>query len=212
MKSRLISLLAQKQSISEEIDFLEGMQVEVTRQVKDVPKSQLITKSHETVRMLQDMTRKPLPAFNSASISLDFPSELVPSYDSTTFILRNYSRVRDTNEVVYSEPFAARGNTWRLKIYPCGNGAAKDTYISVFLEMVKGLHKISKKYEYRVEMLNTRYPTNIVVREFASDFQPGECWGYNRFFKLEALEREGYYNPEDDQVLLQDSPPSRYLS
>lgn len=29
-------------------------------------------------------------------------------------------------------------------------------------------------------------------REFSSDFQNGECWGYNRFYKLENLEKEGF--------------------
>ena len=30
------------------------------------------------------------------------------------------------------------------------------------------------------------------MREFASDFEVGECWGYNRFFRLDLLSSEGY--------------------
>lgn len=56
-------------------------------------------------------------------------------------------------EVVYSEPLMFNGLTWRLKVYPNGNGIAKGNYISIFLEMLKGLSETSK-YEYRVEMLN----------------------------------------------------------
>ena len=41
-----------------------------------------------------------------------------------------------------------------------------------------------------------------VVREFASDFEVGECWGYNRFFRLDLLASEGYLNGDNDSVVL----------
>lgn len=41
-----------------------------------------------------------------------------------------------------------------------------------------------------------------IVREFASDFEVGECWGYNRFFRLDLLASEGYHNTERDTVVL----------
>jgi tripartite motif-containing protein 37 len=41
-----------------------------------------------------------------------------------------------------------------------------------------------------------------IVREFASDFDVGECWGYNRFFRLDLLAREGYHNQENDTLVL----------
>lgn len=42
---------------------------------------------------------------------------------------------------MYSDPalITKSGLTWRLKVYPNGNGIAKGNYISVFLEMLKGL-------------------------------------------------------------------------
>ena len=40
-----------------------------------------------------------------------------------------------------------------------------------------------------------------IVREFASDFEVGECWGYNRFFRLDLLASEGYL--KDDKLILQ---------
>uniref|UniRef100_A0A1I8JRE6 RING-type domain-containing protein n=1 Tax=Macrostomum lignano TaxID=282301 RepID=A0A1I8JRE6_9PLAT len=36
----------------------------------------------------------------------------------------------------------------------------------------------------------SRDPTRNIVREFASDFDIGECWGYNRFFRLDLLSSE----------------------
>lgn len=41
-----------------------------------------------------------------------------------------------------------------------------------------------------------------IVREFASDFEIGECWGYNRFFRLDLLATEGYLNTELDTLIL----------
>jgi len=93
--------------------------------------------------------------------------------------------MRDRNfDTVYSEPLITNGLTWRLKVYPNGNGIAKNHYISVFLEMLKGLAEPSK-YEYRVEMVNKRSTQESIVREFASDFEVGECWGYNRFYRID---------------------------
>ncbi|RZF34393.1 hypothetical protein LSTR_LSTR008932 [Laodelphax striatellus] len=49
-----------------------------------------------------------------------------------------------------------------------------------------------------------------IVREFASDFEIGECWGYNRFFRLDLLASEGYLNTERDTLMLrfQVRPPT----
>ena len=69
--------------------------------------------------------------------------------------------------------------------------------MSVFLEMTEGLLEPSK-YEYRVEMISRRAPP--IVREFSSDFERGECWGYNRLFKIDNLERDGFL--DDDSLKL----------
>lgn len=39
-----------------------------------------------------------------------------------------------------------------------------------------------------------------VLREFTSDFEIGECWGYNRFFKLDVLINEGFL--QEDTLIL----------
>ena len=55
-------------------------------------------------------------------------------------------------------------------------------------------------------------PTKNIVREFASDFEVGECWGYNRFFRLDMLAAEGYLNTKSDVLVLrfQVRPPTFY--
>ncbi len=50
--------------------------------------------------------------------------------------------------------------------------------------------------------LATSDPSKNVLREFASEFEVGECWGYNRFFRLDLLASEGYLNLETDSLVL----------
>lgn len=90
-----------------------------------------------------------------------------------------------------------------MKVYPDGNGVVRGNYLSVFLELSAGLTETSK-YEYRVEMIHQQSKdlTKSIVREFASDFEVGECWGYNRFFRLDLLASEGYLNTERDTLVL----------
>ena len=88
-------------------------------------------------------------------------------------------------------------------MYPDGNGVVRGNYLSVFLELSAGLPETSK-YEYRVEMIHqgSRDASKNIVREFASDFEVGECWGYNRFFRLDLLATEGYLNTDTDTLIL----------
>ncbi|XP_073653298.1 E3 ubiquitin-protein ligase TRIM37 isoform X11 [Tursiops truncatus] len=89
-----------------------------------------------------------------------------------------------------------------------GNGVVRGYYLSVFLELSAGLPETSNlfnfRYEYRVEMVHQSCndPTKNIIREFASDFEVGECWGYNRFFRLDLLANEGYLNRQNDTVIL----------
>lgn len=46
-------------------------------------------------------------------------------------------------------------------------------------------------------MMNQKNPNVVILREFSSEFESGECWGYNRFFKLDLLEKEGYLTESD---------------
>ena len=75
--------------------------------------------------------------------------------------------------------------------------------MSVFLELNQGFSG-SAKYEYRVSMVHVSLNSErTVYREFSSDFEPGECWGYNRFYRLEHLLSKGYTDSVEDTLTLQ---------
>ena len=84
-------------------------------------------------------------------------------------------------------------------MYPFGNGNARNVYLSVFLEM-GSRESGPRRYEYKVEMVNQVQQNSSVVREFSSEFESGECWGYNRFFRIDLLEKDGYLTMEDKLV------------
>lgn len=78
----------------------------------------------------------------------------------------------------------------------------------------KTIDHCDSRYEYRVEMVHqaSRDSSKNIVREFASDFEVGECWGYNRFFRLDLLATEGYLDTKNDTLILrfQVRPPTFY--
>ncbi|XP_069082501.1 E3 ubiquitin-protein ligase TRIM37 isoform X1 [Pleurodeles waltl] len=203
LKNKLITLMDQKKSLTQETELLESLLQEVEHQLRSCSKSELISKSTEILQMFQQVHRKPMASFVTTPVPPDFNSELVPAYDSSTFVLENFSTLRQRADPVYSPPLQVAGLCWRLKVYPDGNGVVRGYYLSVFLELSAGLPETSK-YEYRVEMVHqcSNDPSKNIIREFASDFEVGECWGYNRFFRLDLLANEGYLNRPNDTVVL----------
>ncbi|XP_061383506.1 E3 ubiquitin-protein ligase TRIM37-like isoform X4 [Danaus plexippus] len=219
LKAKLLTLMGQKNSLTQETEQLEHLLQEIEHQLHSSTRSELIAKSGDLSKMIHQVRKKPMASFVTAPVPADFHrqvqfyNEIVPSYDSSTFPLSNFTQLQHAASPVYSAPLHVNGLCWRLKVYPDGNGVVRGNYLSVFLELSAGLPETSK-YEYRVEMLHqvSRDPSKNIVREFASDFEVGECWGYNRFFRLDLLASEGYLNPDTDTLILrfQVRPPTFY--
>ncbi|XP_064612300.1 E3 ubiquitin-protein ligase TRIM37-like isoform X2 [Liolophura sinensis] len=213
LKSKILTLMAQRGQQTQETQLLESLIQEVQHQISICGKSELIKKSSELLQMFHQVHRKPMASFVTAPVPADFTSEIVPQYDSSTFVMNNFSLLQQRADPVYSQLLSVSGLSWRLKVYPDGNGVVRGNYLSVFLELSNGLLETSK-YEYRVEMVHqaSRDSSKNIVREFASDFEVGECWGYNRFFRLDLLASEGYLSTENDTLILrfQVRPPTFY--
>ncbi|XP_033302690.1 uncharacterized protein LOC117154301 isoform X1 [Bombus vancouverensis nearcticus] len=213
LKAKLLTLMGQKNSLTLETEQLEALLQEVEHQLHTCTRSELIIKSTDLSRMIHQVRKKPMTSFVTAPVPADFHSEIVPGYDSATFAMQNFTQLQLKADPVYSAPLHVNGLCWRLKVYPDGNGVVRGNYLSVFLELSAGLPETSK-YEYRVEMIHqgSRDTSKNIVREFASDFEIGECWGYNRFFRLDLLATEGYLNTELDTLILrfQVRPPTFY--
>lgn len=211
LKSKLLTLMGQRGQLTQETELFDSLIEKVEDQVAHSSKAELIARSEELLAIFKQMYKRPMASLVTAPVPTDFTSEIVPPYDSSTFVMNNFSALQQRADPVYSQPLQVNGLSWRLKVYPDGNGVVRGNYLSVFLELSAGLPETSK-YEYRVEMVHqaSRDASKNIVREFASDFEVGECWGYNRFFRLDLLAMEGYLNTETDSLTLrfQVRPPT----
>ncbi|CAF1442576.1 unnamed protein product [Adineta ricciae] len=211
LKIKLDALNVQRLQFSRETELIEHVLQDIEHRVSTSGKAEVIGKQQDLLNSIQMIYRKPMASFVTTPVPCDFPSEIVPQYDSSTFVITTFSILRHNVDPIYSQPLHVNGLTWRLKVYPDGNGTVRGTYLSVFLELTNGLNEPSK-YEYRVEMIHqlSKDPSKNIVREFASDFEVGECWGYNRFFLLDALISEGFLDTESDILILrfQVRPPT----
>ncbi|XP_059614605.1 E3 ubiquitin-protein ligase TRIM37-like [Phlebotomus argentipes] len=201
LKGKLITLMRQKRSLTQETEQLERLLKETEHQLSTCSRSQLIMKSPELLKIIHQVRIKPMSSYVTASMPADFTSEMVPMYDSCSFVLDKFASLQQKGLPVYSQPLKVNGLCWRLKVYPFGNGVVRGEYLSVFLELTAG-HPGSNKYEYRIQMLHDVNASKEISREFVSDFEIGECWGYNRFFRLDLLATEGYWNVTADTLNL----------
>ncbi|XP_022697638.1 E3 ubiquitin-protein ligase TRIM37-like isoform X2 [Varroa jacobsoni] len=200
LKAKQRFLTQQSALISKETEHLEHVVQSVERKLQQSPKSELIRHTQDLLKLISDTQAKQI-ARAPSPVHADFLSEIVPPYDSSLFCIRSYSWLKLRGDPVYSNPLTVGGLTWRLKVYPDGNGVVRGNYLSVFLELSSGFIEKSK-YEYRVEMVHKTDANKNIVREFSSEFEVEECWGYNRFYRLDLLAAEGYLNPENDSLML----------
>lgn len=103
-KKKLCVLFEQKETIGEDLIFLENIDQQIEVQMRQFAQNTLIQKSAELVSVLEEVNRKQVKDSKREEGGewLDFNNELVPAYVTGEFILLNYSQVRDSQEVVYS--------------------------------------------------------------------------------------------------------------
>lgn len=144
LKLKLFTLMRRKSSLTQETEQLEHLLQEIEHQLNTCSRSQLITKSPELLKMIHQVRLKPMTCYVTAPVPADFNSEIVPPYDTGTFIMEKFTILQQRGVPVYSNPLLVNGMQWRLKVYPYGNGAVRGEYLSVFLELTTGYPETSK--------------------------------------------------------------------
>lgn len=113
LKGKLMVLMNQRSKLSEETETMESMATEVEMDIRTRTKSELIMKQADVLHKCQQITsRKPPPVVVSSSCLLaggypnltEFTSEIVPNYDTSTFTLQNFSRLKNKADPIYSPP------------------------------------------------------------------------------------------------------------
>ncbi|VDK80355.1 unnamed protein product [Dibothriocephalus latus] len=127
-----------------EVELLDSLLQEVQTQLNSASKANLIFRSMALSTMFAEVHKTPMASLVSAPVPAEFQSEIVPAYDSSTFVMRNFTLLRQRVDPVYSPPLHVGGLSWRLKVYPDGNGVVRGNYLSVFLELSAGIREPSK--------------------------------------------------------------------
>ena len=154
-------------------------------------------------KKIVELNSKLVPEFKTDPNIYKYSSDKLLNSTYHTFFLKPFSSFTKT-EIVYSDPVHIYGISWRLKVYPNGNGNGnanvKGNYLSVFVEMTKGWPNVEGSYEYRIELVHRVDKTKKQPREHTSDFETNTSWGYNKFIKLDQLEKEGYLDTTEDTL------------
>lgn len=116
LKSKLVILMNQRNKLSEETDSLENAALEVEMDVRSKSKNELIAKQADVILKCQQMMSRSHKPIATASCLLgagvgggypnlnEFVSEIVPNYDTSTFTLTNFSRLKNKADPIYSPP------------------------------------------------------------------------------------------------------------
>ena len=189
--------------ISETIDKCE-------RLIRDQPASTVIQNRESLISTIKeecaqlDMPLERLNRVIQEMHELSFMSNLIPVYDYASFCLEGFKAFSQSSEIVYSPVVRLSGIEWRLKCYVFDNGDSENKYLSVFLELVQGLNHCIK-YSYQIDLV--KHAPDIgdakrLSKDYESAFCTGECWGYQKFIKLEHIFSRGYYDAEHDCIKL----------
>ncbi|XP_053660491.1 E3 ubiquitin-protein ligase TRIM37-like [Anopheles marshallii] len=144
--------------------------------------TELILKQSEIEKACAKLTE----GLKSVSLNVkphSFKSNLIPEPFSWKFTVHKYSAIRRTNEIQYSD-FATDdiGSVWRLEVHPCGFDDAKNTSLSIFLQLYNG---IEGNYHYSFELLGQGRNHFYEAEDY---FELRKGWGQNHFIDLKSLQ------------------------
>ncbi|KAJ3366394.1 hypothetical protein GGF32_005396 [Allomyces javanicus] len=143
---QMMRLFHEKSVYEEHAQHLADTSAAVRAAATSSSRAALIAQADRLVAQLHDAEHAFLgaavPADALAGATPDVPvlvSPLVPAYTAVDVPLHAFSTYAQTGQVFYSAAFTANALSWRLKVYPTGNGAARGESLSVFVELVDGL-------------------------------------------------------------------------
>jgi tripartite motif-containing protein 37 len=82
LKAKLLTLMGQKNSLTQETEQLEALLQEIEHQLHSCTRSELITKSSDLSRMIHQVRKKPMASFVTAPVPADFQRSVHLPYTS----------------------------------------------------------------------------------------------------------------------------------
>lgn len=207
LNSRVSKLYKYKDKLNAEYIRIESLLNMINESVDTQPRSLFIKKTPELQRKIEhakefDMNHVP------EDLSEPFPSELVPDYKDCIYIIDDFTSLRNSDKTVYSDALKWNKCKWRLKIHANGKQAAQGKYLSVYVEMLKGIG--TKQYDYKIEIVNLTNPCRSFSMSNTSYFAITDGWGFSKFYELDLLETEGFLSENTIIFKMYIRPPTYY--
>lgn len=207
----LSRLMSKKNLISEKLNELDKGRKDIERKIVDSSQSDLIKRSKDIITVTKELINKnnideSVLDNIQLNLSMEMSSDYYASYQSSSFYIdyfNSYAQLKEP-QVIFSPAIRMNGILWRLKVYPRGNSGSNFEYLSVFLELIEGNSNNIEpsKYYYKIELVNCENSKRNFCQEHSSEFSQGDCWGYNKFFKLEKIQRDGFMNKVLDRITI----------
>lgn len=115
LKSKLLTLMGQRGQVTQDTEKLETLIQKMNQKLMNSGKNDLISQSTELLQMFKQFHCKPMASFVTAPVPADFTSEIVPQYDTSTFVMKNFSVLQQRADPVYSQPLHVSASAGDLK-------------------------------------------------------------------------------------------------
>lgn len=126
------SILLKLESNEEDKELLVSLKETLMADINQYSQIETISKADEMIQLINTLCNRNVDNVD-LDMSLVSTNDILPDFNQCIYKLNDFSTL--DYSVVYSESYLLNGIEWRLKIYPRGNGQAKDKCLSVFLEM-----------------------------------------------------------------------------
>lgn len=203
LEDKLIKLSDDKSKLKDKYCGTKAIVDQVNEKIIVMSEVQVVKGMPEVLSHLLEITNKEHKKFVKDPDIMKFSVDDNLDFHESTFVIQPFSALRADGSVIYSPPLTVNGLSWRLKIYPNGNEYYRNLCLSIFLELHRSqLPSWSASYTYRITLLHASSPENAITRSYTSPFESSVSWGYNRFFKLEDLEKDGFYDKKNDRIFV----------
>ncbi|XP_055637500.1 E3 ubiquitin-protein ligase TRIM37-like [Toxorhynchites rutilus septentrionalis] len=119
--------------------------------------------------------------------------------------IRNVADAVNTFGCLYSDTIRDDlGGSWRLQIFPGGNGDVKGMFICIFLELVEGIPNI---YEFSVSLIS-EMSKKTIKKSLEHNFQPWMPFGWKNFVAREDFSQGDYVKKDALMIRLAIRPPT----
>ncbi|XP_062564282.1 E3 ubiquitin-protein ligase TRIM37-like [Armigeres subalbatus] len=119
--------------------------------------------------------------------------------------IRNVTEACNNYGCLYSDTIRDDlGGSWRLQVFPGGNGDAKGLFACIFLELVEGIPNV---YEFSVDLINES-PKKCIKKSLEHNFQPWMPFGWKNFVSRDELLDGGFLKKDSLMIRLAIRPPT----